>query len=303
MASRFPPGVGHRESMQPRPRLGGDSPRAPITFPSTTHHVLGLAALRISCIYWRLTTMRQSANGRVSSRPKKSGNTAAGIPRPSGEAVHLPGAGAVANRDQVSSVLFSPFLLFYPFPARLLSILCDRVSRRLASKDAGMAGYRVSCGRMRAVRRANEPLRPDHVCPWAVNFACAFTNESTYLSCICLSSVTIIHHDPTLTALRLRMTTTARPAEAAGSSSAATAAPSRSTSSASTSSVRPSCRTTGSAMTAFTGGRRRGQTTEGPSARCSTTWRRRSRAHSACPRRCRCTLRTSRPGSTGSTRR
>lgn len=114
MASRFPR-VGRRESMLPRPRLGGDSPRMLITFPSTTRHVLGLAGLRVSCIYWRLITMRRSANDRVSSRPKKSGNTAAGIPRPSGEGVHLPGAGAVANRDQVSAVLLFYFVFLFPF--------------------------------------------------------------------------------------------------------------------------------------------------------------------------------------------
>ena len=252
--------------------------------------------------------MRRSANGRVSSRPKKSGNTAAGIPRPSGEAVHLPGAGAVANRDQVSAVIFVLFFFFaflfflfrFASPSLWYAIVYLVPSHRRMLGRLG-TGFRVAgCERG---GRANEPLRPDHVRPWAVNFVCAFAHEPTFLSCIYLGFVTIIVPDPTLTPLRSRMTTTARPAAAAGSLFAATAALSRSTLSASTSSVRPSCRTTGSATIAFTGGRRRGRTTEGPSDRCSTTWRRRSRAHSACLRRCRCTLKISRPGSTGSTRR
>lgn len=92
-----------RESMLPRPRLGGDCASRSITFSSITPFASRLIGLYSSCIEYQFTTMRQNANHRFSLRPKKSGNTAAGVPRLTGEGVnHLPGAAAVTNRDQVS---------------------------------------------------------------------------------------------------------------------------------------------------------------------------------------------------------
>lgn len=102
---------------------------------------------------------------------------------------------------------------------------------------------------------------------------------------------------------RLKMTTSARPAEAVETSSAATAVLNRSTSSASILSALPTCPTTGTAGNATINCRPTKRFTGGPLARCSISLRSLFHAPLAYQRRCRRTLRTSRPARTASTRR
>lgn len=113
--------------MLPRPKKKGSvatAPRNPVTW-SSVNHDLGLESGGIMPMVHLIAInfiMPRSANRRVPSRPKKSGNTAAGVPRPTGEGVnHLPGAGAVANRDQVSppSASCCPCFIHAPAPEPL----------------------------------------------------------------------------------------------------------------------------------------------------------------------------------------
>ena len=132
--------------------------------------------------------MRRNANHGNRSRPKKSGNTAAGIPRPTGEGVnHLPGAGAVANRDQVSETPFFVHLVL-TFVFILLQVLdfFFRALRPLSSSGYYLDGHiqGLQWAKRRDEQRTGKtPLKPSAVTHWQLISLHAFlpTGSVTHL--------------------------------------------------------------------------------------------------------------------------